>query len=194
MLEPLLRGTASCAALTHACWGAVGSFYCTNDLFHLFHTVTRGLFFSFSFLPILELLYPTDSTSFQRQLIMPGRGPSAVKALQQEAAKRRLENMPGKKKAAVCSQCRARSDLHRDPADGNEYCTACWEQFYGKGSAPSLTPIPGTGRGTSRNSAKASYNFFFHANQRCCFFRSLTANTPTPLPIFVYFNRVTEDG
>ena len=138
MLEPLLRGTASCAAQ----WEVFTILTTSSISFTLSLAASFSLSLSCQY---WNSLYPTDSTSFQRQLIMPGRGPSAQKALQQEAAKRRLENMPGKKKAAVCSQCRARSDLHRDPADGNEYCTACWEQFYGKGSAPSLTPSPGTG-------------------------------------------------
>jgi hypothetical protein len=38
----------------------------------------------------------------------------------------------------ACSQCSAQAPpLHIDPADGNIYCSTCWEKYYGKGTAPS---------------------------------------------------------
>ena len=40
-------------------------------------------------------------------------------------------------KGQKCNECkRAKSTLHVDPSNGMLYCTACWEKFYGKGSAP----------------------------------------------------------
>jgi len=56
----------------------------------------------------------------------------------------------------VCVQCRVDESLqvvHTDPADGNTYCTACWEQYYGKGTAP--TPLE-TGAGLETSDGSSS--------------------------------------
>ena len=55
-----------------------------------------------------------------------------------QSARRSQQYMKG-----PCSQCNSQTPpLHTDPADGNIYCSTCWEQYYGKGTAPSNITKP----------------------------------------------------